>query len=65
VKHYRAFLIDDAGYYAGQHDLVCIDDVDAKSQAAALAKLSSIELWRLDQRVATFAASKRRIGNDA
>jgi hypothetical protein len=62
VKHYRAFLIDDDGHYSGQRDLVCIDDADAKSQAAVLARLSSIELWRLDRRVATFAAPKRRGG---
>jgi hypothetical protein len=62
VKHYRAFLIDDDGHYSGQRDLACIDDADAKSPAAVLARLSSIELWRLDRRVATFAAPTRRLG---
>lgn len=54
IKHYRAFQIDPDGHVFGCINLVCDDDEQAKREAAALALVHRIELWRLDRRIARF-----------
>lgn len=54
IKHYRAFQIDPNGHVFGCINLVCDDDEQAKREAAALALVHRIELWRLDRRIARF-----------
>ncbi|UPK33554.1 hypothetical protein IVB18_35935 [Bradyrhizobium sp. 186] len=53
-KHYRAFQIDPDGHVFGCINLVCSDDEQAKREAAALALVNRIELWRLDKQLAQF-----------
>lgn len=53
IKHDRAFQIDPNGHVFGCINLVC-DDEQAKREAAALALVHRIELWRLDRRIARF-----------
>ncbi|AWL95597.1 MULTISPECIES: hypothetical protein [Bradyrhizobium] len=55
-KHYRAFQIDPDGHVFGCINLVCVNDEEAKREAASLVLGHRIELWRLDQRIAKFDA---------
>jgi hypothetical protein len=61
VKHYRAFQIDPDGHVFGCINLVCSDDEQAKREAAALALIHRIELWRLYQRIAQFDLAQEAV----
>jgi hypothetical protein len=67
---YRAYLLENGHTYVAI-DLTCVDDGDAKRQAAALGNGRDIELWQGDRRIAllrsrrqvlaeTFSAGVRR-----
>jgi hypothetical protein len=58
MRHYSAFQLDPTGHVAGRIDLNCIDDEDAKRQAAMLVDPCGLELWEDDRMIAVVRKKK-------
>ena len=58
MKDYRAYLLKPDGHVLRRIDLVCDDDHAAKAHAKQLVDGHDVELWQLDQKIATFKHGK-------
>jgi len=54
MPEYQAYVIGDDGHVQQRIDLTCADDDAAKERAKSLMDTLAVELWRSEQKLATF-----------
>ena len=54
IQDYRAFVIGPDGHVRQRFDLWCATEGEAKERARQLVDGHDVELWRREQRIATF-----------
>jgi hypothetical protein len=58
MSHYRAYWMEN-GHVLTSIDLTCVNDDDAKRQAANLSNGHDVELWQGDRRVTLLRLQRR------
>jgi hypothetical protein len=59
-REYRAFVVGPDGHVVDRHDLVDVDEAEARERARQLADGHDVELWQRDKKLATFRHQPRR-----
>jgi hypothetical protein len=54
MQEYCADILGPDGHVQGRVDLLCKDEEAAKERAKQLVDGHAVELWHLDQKIATF-----------